>query len=142
MAVAVFDADVLIAYLGRDDANHAEAVERMRRALEPGTRRMLSAVNYTEVVIGPLRVAGEAGADTVDAMLVRFGIETIPVDLALARRAAAVRVRTRLKLPDAYALATAIHAEKRGHEDVRLESFDESVAKAYDALHSSRPDPE
>jgi predicted nucleic acid-binding protein len=142
VAVAVFDADVLIAYLGRDDANHAEAVERMRRALEPGTRRMLSAVNYTEVVIGPLRVAGDAGAATVDAMLARFGIETIQVDLALARRAAAVRVRTRLKLPGAYALATAMHAEKRGHEDVRLESFDESVVKAYDALHPSRPDPE
>jgi predicted nucleic acid-binding protein len=137
VAVAVFDADVLIAYLGRDDANHTEAVERMRRGLEPGTRRMISAVNYTEVVIGPLRLAGQAGADTVDAMLVRLGIETIQVDLALARRAAEVRVRTRLKLPDAYALATAMHAEERGHADVRLESFDESVVKAYEALHRS-----
>ncbi len=140
MAVAVFDADFLIAYLGREDANHAEAVERMRSALEPGTRRMISAVNYTEVLIGPLRHAGTAGADTVDSMLVRFGIETIQVDLALARRAAAVRVRTRLKLPDAYALATAIHAEKRGHADVHLESFDEKVVKAYTALHPVPPD--
>lgn len=140
MAVAVFDADVLIAYLGREDANHAEAVERMRSALEPGTRRMISAVNYTEVLIGPLRHAGTAGADTVDAMLVRFGIETIPVDLPLARRAAAVRVRTRLKLPDVYALATAIHAEQRGHSDVRLESFDAKVVNAYAALHPVPPD--
>ena len=45
------------------------------------------------------------------------------------------RARTRLKLPDAYALATAIHAEKRGHADVRLETFDEKVIKAYEALH-------
>jgi predicted nucleic acid-binding protein len=135
VAVAVFDADVLIAYLGRDDANHAEAVKRMRRALEPGTRRIVSAVNYTEVLIGPLRHAGTAGADKVDAMLVRLGIETIQVDPALARRAVAVLVRTRLNLPDAYALATAIHAEKRGHADVRLESFDESVVRAYSALH-------
>lgn len=140
MAVAVFDADVLIAYLGRDDANHAEAVQRMRRALEPGTRRMLSAVNYTEVLIGPLRHGGPTGRDTVDAMLTRFGIETIQVDLELARRAAAVRVRTRLKLPDAYAVATAIDAEKRGHVDVRLESFDEKVVKAYAALHPVPPD--
>jgi predicted nucleic acid-binding protein len=140
VAVAVFDADVLIAYLARDDANHAEAVERVRRALEPGTRRMISAVNYTEVVIGPLRIAGQAGADTVDAMLARFGIETVQVDLPLARRAAEVRVRTRLKLPDAYALATAIHAEKRGLGHVRLESFDESIVKAYDALCPSPPD--
>ena len=73
-------------------------------------------------------------------MLVRFGIETIQVDIELARRAAAVRARTRLKLPDAYALATAVHAEKRGHADVRLESFDEKVVKAYGALHPLAPE--
>ena len=135
MAVVVFDADVLIAYLGRDDANHTDAVERMRRALAPGTRRLVSAVNYTEVLIGPLLKQGGRGAETVDAMLARFTIETIRVDMDLARRAAAVRARTRLKLPDAYALATAIHAEKRGHADVRIETFDEKVMKAYKALH-------
>lgn len=135
MAVVVFDADVLIAYLARADANHERAVECVRRALEPGTRRLVSAVNYTEVLIGPLRAAGSAGAATVDAMFVRFGIETITVDMELARRAAAVRNRTGLKLPDAYALATAIHAEKRGHGDVRLESFDERLLKAHRDLH-------
>ena len=140
MAVAVFDADVLIAYLGRDDPNHGKAVERMRQALEPDTRRMVSAVNYSEVLIGPLRSGGATGADTVDAMLVRLGIETIQIDLALARRAAAVRVRTGLKLPDAYALATAIHAEKRGHSDVRLETFDAKIVKAYAALHPLSPE--
>jgi predicted nucleic acid-binding protein len=140
MAVAVFDADVLIAYLGREDANHTQAIERMRRALDSGTRRLISAVNYTEVLIGPLRHAGRAGAETVDAMLVRLAIETIQVDLALARRAAAVRVRTGLKLPDAYALATAIHAEKHGHDDVRLESFDAKVVKAYAGLHPLPPE--
>jgi predicted nucleic acid-binding protein len=135
VAVVVFDADVLIAYLGRDDRNHTKAVERMRRSFAPGTRRLVSAVNYSEVLIGPLQKEGVQGAETVDAMLVRFGIETIQVDMALARRAAAVRARTRLKLPDAYALATAIHAEKSGHDDVRLETFDEKVIRAYDALH-------
>jgi predicted nucleic acid-binding protein len=134
VAVIVFDADVLIGYLGREDANHVEAVERMRQALGRGVRRMVSAVNYTEVLIGPLNAAGAAGAETVDAMFVRFGIETIQVDMALARRAAAVRVRTRLRLPDAYAVATAVHAEKRGLGDVRLESFDEKVVSAYARL--------
>ena len=139
MAVVVFDADVLIAYLGRDDANHERAVERMRRALEPRTRRLISAVNYTEVLIGPIDKAGADGVDLVEAMFDDFSIETIKVDKALARRAAAVRVRTRLKLPDAYALATAIHAEHRGHAGVRLETFDEKVLKAHAAL---RPFPE
>jgi predicted nucleic acid-binding protein len=131
VAVVVFDADVLIAYLGRDDAHHSEAVDRVRRALEPGTRRLVSAVNYTEVLIGPLEAAGAAGAETVDAMFVRFGIETVQVDMDLARRAAAVRARTKLKLPDAFMLATAIHAEKRGHDHVRIESFDKKVNKAF-----------
>jgi hypothetical protein len=36
------------------------------------------------------------------SMLVRFNIKTILVDMDFARRAAAVRARTRLKLPDAY----------------------------------------
>ena len=139
MAVVVFDADVLIAYLGREDDHHVEAVERVRRALEPGTRRLVSAVNYTEVLIGPLRAAGPSGAERVDAMFVRFGIETIQVDMPLARRAAAVRARTALKLPDAYALATAIQAERRGWDDVRLESFDEKVVKAYAKLHADQP---
>jgi predicted nucleic acid-binding protein len=135
VAIVVFDADVLIAYLGRDDTNHSEAIDRMRRSLASGTRRLVSAVNYTEVLIGPLQKQGVPGAETVDAMLVRFNIETIQVDMALARRAAAVRAQTRLRLPDAYALATAIHAEKRGHADVRLETFDEKVIRAYKALH-------
>jgi predicted nucleic acid-binding protein len=69
-----------------------------------------------------------------------LGIETIQIDMALARRAAAVRARTRLKLPDAYALATAVHAEKRGHADVRIETFDEKVMAAYQALRPPRAD--
>ncbi len=135
MAVAVFDADVLIGYRNRDDPHHEQAFERVRLTLEPGTRRLISAVNYTELLVGPLQAVGPEGADAVDEMLVRLAIETIEVDMALARRAAAVRARTKLKLPDAYAIATAIYAEKLGHGDVRLESFDERVVKAYASLH-------
>ena len=134
MAIVVFDADVLIAFLAGDDAHHAEAVERVRRALEPGTSRLVSAVNYAEVLTGPLEAAGAAGGETVDAMFVRFGIETVEVDMDLARRAAAVRARTKLKLPDAFALATAIRAEKLRRGEVRVESFDRRVNKAFAEL--------
>ncbi len=136
MAVVVFDADVLIAFLAQDDVHHSDAVQRVRRSLEPGTRRLVSAVDYTEVLIGPLEAAGRAGAEMVDAMFVRFGIESIQVDMDLARRAAAVRAQTKLKLPDAFALATAIQAEKRGYDDVRLETFDKNVNKAFADLHT------
>lgn len=140
MAVAVFDADVLIAYLGRDDANHDEAVARIRRTLEPGARRLISVVNYSEVLIGPLRRGGASAADVVDSMLGDLGIETVPVDRALARRAAEVRVQTGLTLPDAYALATALSARLKTGREVRLESFDAKVVKAYAALGSPSPD--
>jgi len=69
-------------------------------------------------------------------MLGHFSIEIMTVDAALARRAATVRARTRLKLPDAYALATAIHAKHNGHSDVRLASFDMAVIRAHAELHS------
>ena len=131
MAVVVFDADVLIGFLARGDAHHADAVERMRAAMVAGTRRLLCAVNYAEVLIGPLRAGVQ---DRVEAMLVHLSIETIVVDMDLARRAAAVRERTGLRLPDAFALATAIHAERRWRDEVRLESFDERVLRAHREL--------
>ena len=136
MAVVVFDSDVLIGFLNADDAHHPEAVALVRESLAPGTRRMLSAVNHSEILIGPMK-AGEAARDHVDAMLVRFSIEIVIVDGACARRAAAVRARTGLKLPDAYALATAVHAEHEGHDDVRLASFDAEVLRAHATLRSN-----
>lgn len=134
MAVVVFDSDVLIGFLNSTDAHHAEAVKLVRDSLVPGTRRMLSAVNYSEILIGPIR-AGPKARDHVGAMLGHFSIEIMTVDGAFARRAAAVRARTDLELPDAYALATAIHAEHNGHGDVSLASFDEAVLRAHAELH-------
>ena len=135
MDVIVFDSDVLIGLLNRDDAHHEAAVALMREAMTPGTRRLVCAVNYAEILIGPLRTGQQ---DVVDQMLTQFSIETIQVDMALARRAAAVRERTGLKLPDAFALATAIHAEHRGWSNVAVASFDDKVIKAHAKLHPKR----
>lgn len=132
MGVVVFDSDVLIGFLNANDANHQAALGWMRVAMKAGTRRMLSAVNYSEILIGPIRTQSHG---LVDEMLARFNIETMVVDMDFARRAAAVRARTNLKLPDAYALATCIHAEHRGFEDVRLASFDQAVLQAHADLH-------
>lgn len=134
MAIVVFDSDVLIGFLHAGDAHHADAVALVRESLTPGTRRMLSAVNYSEILIGPIK-AGKAARDHVEDMLSDFSIEIMVIDGAFARRAAAVRARTNLKLPDAYALATAIHAEHNGHDDVRLASFDDAVLRAHAELH-------
>lgn len=131
MAVIVFGSDVLIGFLNRDDAHHADAVAKVRAALAPGTRRMLCAVNHAEILVGPIRAGAQ---ERVKQMLAQFNIDTIPVDTALAERAATVRARTNLKLPDAFALATAIHAEHRGYQDVELATFDDGVLKAHARL--------
>lgn len=133
MGVVVFDSDVLIGFLTAADAHHQDAVTALRDAMAPGTRRMLCAVNYSEILIGPLRAGTQ---DVVEEMLVRFGILTVTVDKGLAERASAIRARTDLKLPDAYALATCVHAEHRGYDEVRLATFDAKVQKAYAALHA------
>jgi len=132
MGVVVFDSDVLIGFLNRDDAHHADAVERIRSSMAPGTRRLLCAVNYAEIMVGPVRAGTH---ELVLQMLVQFNVETITVDMDMANRAAAVRARTNLKLPDAFALATAIHAEHRGWGNVEMASFDEAVLKAHADLH-------
>lgn len=133
MAVVVFDSDVLIGFLSADDNHHVAAVEEMRRAYQPGIRRWVCSVNYAEILVGPL-ATGQG--DVVDRMLVGLGIETMQVDMALARSAAEVRVKTGLKLPDAFALATAVHAEARGFGDVHLASFDRRVVAARNAMKS------
>ena len=131
MGVVVFDSDVLIGFLNRDDAHHDAAVGKVRDSLEPGIRRLLNAVNHAEILIGPVR-AGVQGR--VRQMLAQLTIETVDVDLALAERAAAVRAQTHLKLPDAFALATVLHAEQRGLEGVELLSFDNAVLRAHAEL--------
>ncbi len=134
MGVVVFDSDVLIAFLNRDDDQHNAALEVVRNAMKPGSRRMLCAVNYAEIMVGPA-TAGKEARDLVSQMLVQFSIETVTVDIEFASRAGSVSARTGLKLPDAFALATVIHAEHRGYEDVELASFDQAVLKAHAELH-------
>lgn len=133
MGIAVFDSDVIIGYLNRNDAHHDEARQIMRRASAPRTRRQICAVTLAEVLVGPLR-AGRA--QTIWDMVAGLSFEIIPADTGLSSRAAAVRADKNLKLPDAFAVATALSVQRGGGDDVRLETFDQEVRKAYPALVS------
>lgn len=131
MGVVVFDSDVLIGFLNRNDRHHQAAVERVRQAMAAGNRRMISAVNYAEILVGPARAGTQ---EVVWQMLDQFNIETIVVDSDLANRAAAVRATTNLKLPDAFVLATAIDAVHRGWGEVEVASFDAALIQAHREL--------
>lgn len=134
MAVVVFDSDVLIEFSTSTTPITPTLSRSFGNRSLPAPGEMLSAVNDCEILIGPI-TAGKDARDHVEAMLASFSIEIMIVDGACARRAAAVRARTDLELPDAYALATAIHAEHNGHDDVRLTSFDKAVLRAHADLH-------
>jgi len=135
MGVVVFDSDVLIGFVDRDDAHHLDALKIVGRSLGAGSRRLLSVVNYAEVMVGPTKVGR---ADKVREMIGHFGIELVPVDDVVAAHAATIRADTGLKLPDAFVLATVAYAEIRGWADVTLASFDAALVKADRKLRRPR----
>lgn len=91
---AVFDTNILIDYLvGRDEA---------RREFERYPRRAISIVTWMELQIAS---QNEEEADVIDLFLREF--RTIEISRSIARRAADIRRRTRVRLPDAIIWATA-----------------------------------
>ena len=99
----VLDASVAIAALAARDAHHDAAVAALGGASSDDL--VLAATTRAEVLIGPARVGGTvltSARDFVD------GCETVPVTIAIADGAAALKARhTALSLPDAIALVVA-----------------------------------
>jgi predicted nucleic acid-binding protein len=91
---AVFDTNILIDYLlGRDEA---------QQEFDRYSRRGISIVTWMELQIGSKT---EAEADVIDLFLREFRV--IEISRQVARRAAEIRRRTRVRLPDAIIWATA-----------------------------------
>jgi predicted nucleic acid-binding protein len=106
VARVALDADIVIAFLDPGDDQHAVAVAQLRPRLAAGDELLVGATVYAETIVPPL----QRGTDTtVDEFLDSAGIAVVPIDRAIARRAAALRAEHRsLRLPDAMLLATAI----------------------------------
>ena len=137
MGLALLDTSIVIAALNRDDTLHRAAgqalrAERDRHALA------ISALTYAEILVGPLRVGGDAvqvverfaaqlriidltpdiarlaaelraGGRAVE-VVERFAAQVRIADLSpdIARRAAELRASRGLKLPDAVIVATGL----------------------------------
>jgi predicted nucleic acid-binding protein len=99
----VLDASFAIAALSADDAHHDAAARALAGATDDDL--VLAATTRAEILIGPARAGGEALAAAQDFA---DGCETVPISVAIADGAAALKARHRgLSLPDAIALVIA-----------------------------------
>ncbi len=99
----------MIAFLDAGDDQHATAVAELRPRLAAGDELLASATVYAESIVRPLQQGTDA---IVDEFFDAAGISIVPIDRAVARRAAVLRAQHQsLRLPDAMSLATAIVTE-------------------------------
>jgi predicted nucleic acid-binding protein len=106
VARVALDADIVIAFLDPGDEQHERAVAELRPLLASGAELFVGATVYAETIVRPLQEGTDA---TVDAFLDAAGVNIVPVDRAVARRAARLRAdHASLRLPDAMSLATAL----------------------------------
>lgn len=109
MDLTVLDAGVLIALLDADDGHHELARQALASLRDRGDRLVVPASAYAEVLVAPLRQSSARG-DAVDEFLDALPATVEPATRPIARRAAELRARhgTRVRLPDALVVATAI----------------------------------
>ncbi|HUB04255.1 MAG TPA: PIN domain-containing protein [Solirubrobacteraceae bacterium] len=106
MARVALDADIVIAFLDPGDDQHAAAVAQLRPRLAAGDELLIGATVYAETIVRPLQQGTDA---TVEQFLDSAAIAVVPIDRAIARKAAALRAEhASLRLPGAMSLATAI----------------------------------
>jgi predicted nucleic acid-binding protein len=120
VGVALLDSSALIGYLDVDDALHAAAVQVVEELLRNGSSLAISAVSWAELLNGAHQ--GHHDEHTVRGFVEALGMSIMPVDAAVAERAASLqarhaatgtkRGRPRLRTPDALILATAAVADE------------------------------
>ena len=110
MALPIVDAGVVIAILDSSDAHHAAAREAVKGARSRGEVLVSPASAYAEVLVGPYRQSTSAAAK-VDEFLAALPARVEPATRDVAAIAAQLRAkhRTKLRLPGALVVATALN---------------------------------
>jgi predicted nucleic acid-binding protein len=110
VGLTLLDSTVIVGFLDADDALHEVSAAKIRELLKERAL-VASVVSYAEVMTG-VELAHHP-RDPVVAFFEALIGELLPVDRAVADRAASIRGRRRtLRMPDALILATAdLHPE-------------------------------
>jgi predicted nucleic acid-binding protein len=101
----ILDASVLIGLLDTADTHHDRAIDDVEAADREGRQLLLPASAYSETLVAFARAHRvEEARRAITAM----GISIVSLTDTIAERAAELRARhSRLRLPDAFVLATA-----------------------------------
>lgn len=122
MAVAL-DAEAIVGFLDRSDALHASAVRLIGEAAAESSL-VASAVTLAELLTGAM--LGHHDEQIVRGFFADLVASVIPVDEDVAEAAALLRAGSRLRMPDAIVLATAM-----ARPDITaLITGDDRIAKA------------
>jgi predicted nucleic acid-binding protein len=103
VALVVLDASVFIAFRSGDDAHHEGALAAMTTFGEEDL--VLPASAYSEALVEPSQRGGRVLA-RAKALIAELPIRVQPIDTEIAERAAVLRGKQRVRLPDALVLAT------------------------------------
>ena len=108
MALTILDAGVIIGVLDGRDVHHEAAKGAVAAAIERGDALTIPASAYAECLVGPAR---HGSTQIVDDFLADLPAEVEPITRQVAMRAAQLRAQygRRVRLPDAFVLATALH---------------------------------
>lgn len=117
--IVVLDATVLIGYLDADDRHHEAAETVIARAF--GQDLTANTLTLAEAMVGPARTGQ---LSEVESVFEALGVTEAPFTVGSIGRLAALRARTRLKMPDCCVLLAA--AERHG----TVASFDEALRRA------------
>ncbi|MDP7551079.1 MAG: type II toxin-antitoxin system VapC family toxin [Acidimicrobiales bacterium] len=109
MGLTVLDAGVVIGWMDDTDAHHGVVTAALSESRARGDYLVLPASALAEAMVGPAR-RGRQAVETATALLGSVPVETVPVDGKVAIETAALRASmgTRLRLPNAMVVATAI----------------------------------
>lgn len=107
----LLDTSAFIYFLDGEEPYFSILVPVFRRVQSGSLSVMVSAVTEAELLVGPEREKDEGARERIGDLLSEHGIYVIGMDRRIARRAAAIRARTRLKLPDAIIVATALETD-------------------------------
>jgi predicted nucleic acid-binding protein len=117
MAGVILDSDALLAAMNFDDVHHKSIIKRLLENEEP---LYISVVTYSEALVYPFE---KDNYPAMSAGIRNLVSEVFDVTISIATKAAEMRAKTRIKLPDALIAATAIE------KDLTLLTFDEKLAK-------------